>query len=531
MKSSRLTAALCLLCTLSLQAQNSSPYWSLAGNSNASTFSKLGTTNSIPLRLFTNNQERLRIDAAGNIGIGTTVPTGKLHVVGNQTLAGNLSFTSGSQSIRFANPGSTSNPMIYMYSSGFSNYPRMVIAHSPSATNFGLQYTDVGDRFDFVGSGISRMSVNLLNGNIGIGINNPASRLEIRNPNTLTGIFVNNNFIGNDNRTGVYAYSVNNPGWGTGVKGYGGAIGVYGVGEGASSAAGIIGVQGISRGNTGAGARYGVFGSGHGGEFAFGIYGVAQSGVSFNAAGYFEGAVWASSYHSISDRKFKEGIIPLDNSLKQLMKVKPVVYQFKTEDFKRMHLPTGKQIGLIADEVKSIFPELVEEAVQPAKYDDDKKTLISSEIRYEGINYQGFIPVLIASVQELKTENDKQKQVMEQQQQQMNEQQQRIEKLEQLVYKLSTGQNITTFLSGAELSEVSPNPVRGTASIRYIIPEGSNRAQLLITDALGRSIRQITLSTSGVINVDVASLASGLYNYSLIVDNKTVANRKMTVVK
>lgn len=56
------------------------------------------------------------------------------------------------------------------------------------------------------------------------------------------------------------------------------------------------------------------------------------------------------------------------------------------------------------------------------------------------------------------------------------------------------------------------------------------RAQLLITDALGRQIKAIQLATSGQVNVDVTSLASGVYHYSLIVDNKTVVTRKMTVV-
>src|SRR6476619_2535148 len=63
-----------------LHAQNTSPYWSLAGNSNASTSSKLGTTNGIPLRILTKNIERIRIDTAGRVGIGMTNPAARLVV-------------------------------------------------------------------------------------------------------------------------------------------------------------------------------------------------------------------------------------------------------------------------------------------------------------------------------------------------------------------------------------------------------------------------------------------------------------------
>jgi hypothetical protein len=55
----------------------------------------------------------------------------------------------------------------------------MIIAHSPGFPTWGLQYTDAGDQFDFVGAGTSRMSINLSNGNVGIGVASPAYRLEV----------------------------------------------------------------------------------------------------------------------------------------------------------------------------------------------------------------------------------------------------------------------------------------------------------------------------------------------------------------
>src|SRR5689334_7085078 len=79
--------AVAVNCGLSLpvHAQNTSPYWSLAGNSNSTASSKLGTTNAIPLRLFTGNKLRVYIGTTGtvNIGNGTALTNGyQLYVKG-----------------------------------------------------------------------------------------------------------------------------------------------------------------------------------------------------------------------------------------------------------------------------------------------------------------------------------------------------------------------------------------------------------------------------------------------------------------
>src|SRR6266496_2146769 len=72
------TALLCLA-GFTAQAQTS---WLITGNSNIAGTNFLGTTNSKPVAIRTNNVERLRILANGNVGIGTTAPTYKLQVAG-----------------------------------------------------------------------------------------------------------------------------------------------------------------------------------------------------------------------------------------------------------------------------------------------------------------------------------------------------------------------------------------------------------------------------------------------------------------
>ena len=55
--------------------------WELTGNANADpTINFLGTTDQEPLVVRTNNQEALRVDPSGNIGVGTDSPQNRLHV-------------------------------------------------------------------------------------------------------------------------------------------------------------------------------------------------------------------------------------------------------------------------------------------------------------------------------------------------------------------------------------------------------------------------------------------------------------------
>jgi hypothetical protein len=100
-----------------------------------------------------------------------------------------------------------------------------------------------------------------------------------------------------------------------------------------------------------------------------------------------------------------------------------------------------------------------------------------------------------------------------------------------MVLKLAEGANSNITGMGA-LSQNNPNPAKGTTRIGYSVPSGANRAQLLLTDKLGRLVKTIPVApaAAGTAVLNTSLLSSGVYNYSLVVDGKTVETKKMVVV-
>jgi trimeric autotransporter adhesin len=102
------------------------------------------------------------------VGIGTTTPDSSLSVADN--------FLVGSSgTVQYANSVPVMN---YMFKTGSSNADRMVVAHSPAFPTWGLQYQDATDQFNFIGSGINKMVIELGSGQVGIGMV-PTTQLEL----------------------------------------------------------------------------------------------------------------------------------------------------------------------------------------------------------------------------------------------------------------------------------------------------------------------------------------------------------------
>ena len=361
-----------------------------------------------------------------------------------------------------------------------------------------------------------------MNGRLGIK-NNPEYPVDISNNSYMRAINIFNQKTGEAvDRYALYASSVVSDFYGYGVYGEGGYLGVYGAGKGGASQFTSIGVYGHASGTANVGSRYG-------------IYGYATGG-SFNAAGYFNGMVYASNYYNISDRKFKTNIDSLNTPLELLMKLRPRVYEFKTKEYPGMGLPKGIQIGLIADEVKQVFPELVSEAIQPARYGKDKTEVLSPEITYESVNYIELIPVLIASIQQqqrtiddLRNTQQKTIDALQAENELLNA---RLASIEQAMSNNSKiAQPVS--VSEARLETVMPNPSGGQTLISYYLPQNTGKAVIHISDMKGAVIKSIPLTAvgKGQVTLDAQQYATGIYNCALVVKGQLVDTKKLVLTK
>lgn len=71
------------------------------------------------------------------------------------------------------------------------------------------------------------------------------------------------------------------------------------------------------------------------------------------------GDIYGASLNETSDKKFKTNIVDVPSILNKVMALRPVTYDWNTALYPKSKFSHGKQIGLIAQEVETLFPELV----------------------------------------------------------------------------------------------------------------------------------------------------------------------------
>lgn len=415
----------------------------------------------------------VQLTAGARTGFGTLNPTDKLTAetgIANDGIGINQT-SSGASALHLYNSTSGGNHWA-LFSTGQGN--------GQGSGNFSIyQY----------GASSDRLFINGNNGYVGIGNIAPTHKLHVTG--TVNG-------IRGDATNGATAYAIQ--GLAYGVNNQGLTIGSYGQG-----ASGASNYGGYFRGVGGSGTAIGVFGA---------IVGTSNPGSDF--AGYFNGDVYRSGTDNFtSDRKLKNDIQPLTSALAKIMQLKPSTYTFKTEEYKMMGLPKGKQMGLIAQELELVFPELVTNMRELKLADENGGTITVPE--FKAVQYISLIPVLIAGMQE---------------------QQKQIEKLEQVnaellqnTQKISGSNAVNTSLADIQLMQNEPNPFSTETTVKYTLPQTVNTAYIAVYDLSGKQLERFSIQEKGTASITISSekLKAGMYIYSIIADGKVFDSKRMVI--
>jgi len=283
--------------------------------------------------------ERMRITKGGSVGIGTASPGTNLEVFGTDAEM-MVHYTGNSRG-------------------GFRAMSTQRLAILTTSSSDSLVF---GYETDFKSTFTERMRINNSTGNVGIGTTTPSSSLSVASSGA-NGILLDQNL--SDATTSARVFFKNNS---SGIAMLYDAVGLnFCVGAIAGTTSGTTKVT------------------------------INNSGsvcINTTSAGTYKLNVNGTFYSAGSSLEYKTEISTLDIDTNKILELRPVTYQYKDE-YKHLgkELKSGTQIGLIAEEVAEVFPELA-----LLKEDEDGET------RVRNVDYEKLSILLLSEVQKLRKE-------------------------------------------------------------------------------------------------------------------------------
>ncbi len=468
--------------------------WLLSGNSGTSfSTDSLGTTDNQPLIIKTNGEKRMLIDTAGNIGIGASDPQAKLEVRGTNA------------NIRLDNPGQSrliisalaGSETVFQYNSGagtpgltFMNGFGVPIVKFTGDLKVGIGTTSPNDQLEIAateggraivsdGAGATRRVIlfqaptasrdygrivahqygiggkNLIlqdtGGNVGIGTTSPSHKLHVTGQE---GVRVR---INSKINSGVSLALNEQSQW--------------------SVATVLVGDPEFPRGDfqiyNDRVNRNAVYIDGL--SLRVGI-GTTTPGFALDVAG----EAHASDFLVSSDERLKTDVAKLTNVLEKLEKIRGVSFEWN-EAYESQGRSTGhREIGVIAQEVETVFPELVTS---------------SGDEGFRTVSYSRLTAILVEAIKELRAEKNAQTKALAAehiaQQRQIEIQQRIIEALRtenavQQEQNKAIGARLATLerAVGSPSAEVKPASQRVAPECADVSQSGSEAARPRLKSAL-----------------------------------------------
>jgi hypothetical protein len=292
-----------------------------------------------------------------------------------------------------------------------------------------------------------------------------------------------------------------------------GVYGSVGTAVGTNIDAGVLG-DGTPSNCTGVNVNVGVMGrlNNTGATINSAIYG-DDNGLSngINSwAGFFTGDVniIGSCYQNyvwqFSDKRLKKNIEHLTEIRSKIQKLGGYRYSYRVEEFRERRFDEKSHLGLLAQEVKEVFPELVRE---------DAKG-------FYAVDYQGMIPVLLEAIKDLQNQVDKLSDVAAGKG--------GFEKNAENELKNSV---LSNSLKENNVIQNIPNPFTHETTINYSVPDDTKVAYLAIYDLSGKELTTFSIIDYGEssITINAEKLVAGIYLYCIVADGKISESKRMIV--
>jgi hypothetical protein len=364
-------------------SNKSSSQYGYIGYSNSSTDLIINNIESGNLLLYNNNSEKIRINSSGNVGIGTTNPNSLLYVNGTITNMGSITSTGPIWINSTSADGGNIYGGIGMLGANNRDWG-IYVANSGTTKSFnggtavsygGVSSTTIrfrtgnGDNFGFIWenmieTGLMSLSGNngnltvkgsitagstlTVSGNVGIGITNPSFNLDI-NGNARV-YSASPTILRIQEGAGSYASST--------LEYYNNSSLLASIGYAGGADFIIKNVIGNST-----------------------ITLLAGTGATVGPRVTNNSATWGSS----SDIRLKKNIIDLDYGINDLLKIKPVRFNFKVDKD-----DNSNRLGFIAQDILEIIPEII----------------VKDFENYYLIGSTDLIPVIINSIKEFYFNNE-----------------------------------------------------------------------------------------------------------------------------
>lgn len=110
--------------------------------------------------------------------------------------------------------------------------------------------------------------------------------------------------------------------------------------------------------------------------------------------------VITASAQKINEQELKVNVGKISNSTQHLKNLEPVTFKYDVNKYKHLKLPAGEQYGFLASNVQPEFPAMVYEAAKV--YESGKNN--SKTARYNEVQTENLIPVLVAAIKEQQAE-------------------------------------------------------------------------------------------------------------------------------